>query len=69
MGSRYAATNIGFASLVSVSMGFLFSASPYADWSSGFLFAVYLLSVVSTLERLSTCHLPHRGQRILTRLR
>ena len=51
MSSRYAATNIAFASLVSVSMGVLFSASPYADWSSGFLFAVYLLNVVSTLGK------------------
>ena len=51
MSSRYAATNIGFASLVSVSMGILFSASPYADWSSGFLFAKYLLNVVSTLGK------------------
>ena len=67
MGSRYAATNIAFASLVSVSMGVLFSASPYADWSSAFLFAVYLLNVVSTLGR--RCHLPDRGQRLLTRLR
>ena len=71
MSSRYAATNIGFASLVSVSMGILFSASPYADWSSGFLFAVYLLNVVSTLGKTvdAAIDLPDRGQRLLTRLR
>ena len=48
-------------------MGVLFSASPYADWSSGFLFAVYLLNVVSTLGKTLDAASPDRGQRLYLR--
>ena len=51
LGSRYAASNIAFVSLVTLQMGFLFSVSPYADWATGFILAVYLLNMVSTLGK------------------
>ena len=47
----YAASNIAFVSLVSLQMGFLLCAIPIADWATVFLFAVYLLDVVSTLGK------------------
>ena len=51
LGSRYAASNIAFVSRVTLQMGFLFSVSPYADWATGFILAVYLLNMVSTLGK------------------